>query len=538
MMKDKVKRLELSDDLINKYGIIDAYYNSEKIEIMYTNKNGKDDVITLAVMKYASDSINQLDSLVNGSMSLEAFTHLKHYLSMKLEPRWNEIYIPYIGKVNDEVSKSKSKGTLEQELTQKYCFKSMKDTKEIYYYDTTNGIYLKDADWLIEQECIKYYPEIGTKDVNDIKNRIIWSNYIDRTEFDPDIEWLCCKNVMINLLTGESKKHDPNFMATVQIPHTYVNLDKTPCKPLPYKILNFLHEVMSNDDDVETVLDFIAYCLWRGFPFHKWLLFNGSGRNGKGVTTELITRFIGYKNVSNETLHRLLSNNFATASLYNKMINVDADLSSDEFKQTGMLKKLTGNDWIIAEHKFKEPFHYKNYAKLIFSANKMPITPDESDAFFVRPIIINFPNQYLGDKADPYLIEKLTTEAEMSALLNLILKRLPRVLKDGISRTSTIDENYTKYMQSSDPIRLFAETSTKKVLDALAWETKDSVYSAYEKFCSDRNLPKESSETFSRKFKQQDCVYKQKNVKGVNTYVWINIIIIDNKEADQDQDTL
>jgi phage/plasmid-associated DNA primase len=88
---------------------------------------------------------------------------------------------------------------------------------------------------------------------------------------------------------------------------------------------------------------------------------------------------------------------------------------------------------LLAERKFTSPFKFVNYAKLIFSSNQIPITPDETDAFFARLIIINFPNQYLGDKADPYLIEKLTTEQELSGLLEVVLKRLPRVLKNGIT---------------------------------------------------------------------------------------------------------
>ena len=389
--------------------------------------------------------------------------------------------------------------SFEKQLTKKYHFKSMKDTKEVYYYDTTDGIYLKGADWLIEKECIKYHPEAKTNNVNDTKNRIIWANYIDRSEFDPDIEWLSCKNVMINVKTGKVKEHSPDFMATVQIPHVY--LHRTPHVPLPYKILKFLNEVMPSPDDVETVLDFIAYCLWRDFPFHRWLLFNGSGRKGKGVTTELITRFLGRDNVSSETLERLLRRDFASAGLFGKMANIDADLSSEELGQTGTLKKLTGNDSIPAEFKFRPIFHFKNYAKLIFSANKMPITPDESDAFFARPLIINFPNQYLGDKADPYLIDKLTTEQGMSSFLSLILKRLPRVLKYGISsKKSTIEDTYVKYMQSSDPIRLFTELSIKRVpSENNWWQTKDEVYEGYERFCMDKKLPKESPETFSRR---------------------------------------
>jgi hypothetical protein len=91
--KDKVKRVELTEELINKYGIIDIYYNSEKIEIIFTNNKGNEDLISLPVMKYGSDSIKELDALVNGSMSLDAYSRLKWYLSLKLLPIWDQIYI-------------------------------------------------------------------------------------------------------------------------------------------------------------------------------------------------------------------------------------------------------------------------------------------------------------------------------------------------------------------------------------------------------------------------------------------------------------
>jgi putative DNA primase/helicase len=426
---------------------------------------------------------------------------------------------------------------LEQQLTKKYHFKSMKDTKEIYYYDTNKGIYLKDAEWLIEQECIKDNPDARTNNVNDIKNRIIWSNYVDREAFNSDLDWLCCSNVMVNIRTGEIKQHSPDFMATVQIPHKH--LYNTPCVSAPTKILKFLHEVVASAEDVETILDFIAYCLYRDLPFHRWLLFNGSGRNGKGVTTELIKRFLGFDNVSSETLERLLGNNFAAANLVGKMANIDADLSSDELRPTGMLKKLTGNDSIPGEIKFKQAFHFKNYAKLIFSANKIPITADESDAFFARLLIINFPNQYLGDKAKPYLIDEIATPEEMSGLLSLVLKRLPRVLKYGISTNSTIEGTYNKYMESSDPIRLFSELAIITINDEYNWETKDNVYSAYTNFCSDKNLPKESAETFSRRLKEVTGLdYKLKRVGKERVYVWLKMKLTDYKQAEADQEIL
>ena len=70
------------------------------------------------------------------------------------------------------------------------------------------------------------------------------------------------------------------------------------------RIMNFMHQVMA-PEDVEAVLDIIAYCLWRDLPFHKYLLFNGSGRNGKGTMLAVIKAFLGGQNVSGESLHKL-----------------------------------------------------------------------------------------------------------------------------------------------------------------------------------------------------------------------------------------
>ena len=430
----------------------------------------------------------------------------------------------------------------EKELIKKYHFKATTDTEELYYYDEPGGVYVKGGEWLIKRESVKFNPCITTSGVDQIIKHITWSNFIDRSDFDKDIEWLCCKNVMVNLKTGETAPHSPDFMTTVTIPHNYLNY-KTPCVPRPTKIMKFLYQVMSYEN-VETLLDFIAYCLWRAFPFHRWLLFNGSGRNGKGVTTNLITRLLGARNVSTETLHRLIETRFASAKLYGKMANIDADLSSQALKHTGILKKLTGGDSVPGEFKFKNPFEFVNYAKLIFSANTIPITPDETDAFFARLLIINFPNQFLGSKDNPNLIDELTTEEEISALLSLVIRRVPRVLKFGISYSAShsIEDNYLKYIRSSEPVRYFAETALRNDDAPSSYETKVLVYDAYCKFCDENNLPVESSYTFSRKLKKEgyfDIQIRIGGKKEPKIWVWRNIRLIDWKKIDdEDQQVL
>ena len=100
---------------------------------------------------------------------------------------------------------------------------------------------------------------------------------------------------------------------------------------------------------------------------------------------------------------------------------------------------LATGDRINAQHKFKDSFEFEPNAKLIFSANTPPKPPEDVDnSYYRRWILIPF---YLRKKCffcnkqivkDPDLSEKLTTEEELSGLLNLVLKapqRLPTKTK-------------------------------------------------------------------------------------------------------------
>jgi hypothetical protein len=89
----------------------------------------------------------------------------------------------------------------------------------------------------------------------------------------------------------------------------------------------------------------------------------------------------------------------------------------------------------------------------------------------------------------------LTTKEELSGLLRLVLRRLPRVLERGIGNLAAggaeiIEQNYDKYMLSSDPIRAFLEKCM--MLDNISRETKENVYDAYRRFCNYYNLGVES----------------------------------------------
>ena len=272
------------------------------------------------------------------------------------------------------------------------------------------------------------------------------------------------------------------------------------------------------------------HCLWRDYKYANFLILNGFGQNGKSVLQNLIKRFLGKHNISAESLERLLNKQFAPASLYNKLVNIDADVSGDGLiKNTGVLKKLTGNDESPAEFKYKTPFKFQNYAKLFFSCNKIPQTDDETDAFFRRPIIVNFTQQFLAEKDDPHILEKLTTEEEFSGLLHELLGRLPRIIRQGIRPTTnkTMREIYNKYIQSLNPIRFFAE----KALDVVVGNMipVQGMYDLYSQFCRAHRMAIMSGGAFSRELGKLGFQKDQRMHNKVRAYYWLNVKVKDWK---------
>ena len=75
------------------------------------------------------------------------------------------------------------------------------------------------------------------------------------------------------------------------------------------------------------------------------------------------------KNVSNIPWQEI-GDKFKTAELLGKLANVFSDLPSKSIDDTGIFKVVTGEDYLMAEKKNKNPFKFKPFARLVFSCNE------------------------------------------------------------------------------------------------------------------------------------------------------------------------
>lgn len=371
-------------------------------------------------------------------------------------------------------------------------FITMWDNSEIYFY---NGSYYEPKGENLIKDLTQQF--LGEAVKNKIVSEVI--GYIKRKPnekreiFNTPLNLINLRNGIYDIGTGKLLPHSPLFCFLNEIP-----VDYDPKATCP-NCNKFFTEVVY-ETDIPVIQEFFGYCMYREYLIHRATMFLGGGKNGKSTAIEVLRRLIGSKNTSNKSLQELTYHRFAKSSLYGKMLNAVADMSSQALTETGIFKILTGNDSIDAEKKFKDSFSFTNYAKLIFSANTLPRAEDESYAYFRRWILISFPNVFEGKNCDKDLLKKLTTDTELSGLLNLAIKGLKRLLENGdFSYSKSVDEVYEQYKTLSDPVYAYCQEYLRCVVGKGI--LKSDLRAHYLKWCKKNKLPTEPANIFTQRLK-------------------------------------
>jgi len=328
----------------------------------------------------------------------------------------------------------------------------LKDTNVIYVY--INGVYKPEGEQIILQTIRKALGKQCTiYDRNEVKAMVRDVTLTDRSIFTSNPEKkVCLENGVLNLDTLEFTEHTPKEYFLSKSPVKY-DLDAI-CP----RIEEFLNQIVDKSD-VQTVYEVVGYCLYPAYPIHKAFMMIGGGANGKSTLLNLIKTFLGTHNCSSISIQELEKNRFATSAISKKLANIYPDIPDIALRNTGKFKSLVGEDLIGAEEKFGKHFTFQNHAKLLLSANKIPETHDNTEAFFRRWMIINFPNQFTQfstPKADTRLLKKLSTQNEMSGLLNKAVTALQELLDRGRFTGDKPTAQWREdYIRKSNPVGAF-----------------------------------------------------------------------------------
>jgi len=289
-----------------------------------------------------------------------------------------------------------------------------------------------------------------------------------------------------------------------------------------------------NSEDILIAQELAGYCLLKDYPIHKAFMFVGGGANGKSTLIKLIKTLLGPENCASVALQHLEMDKFALASLFGKLANLYADLPSRALQQTSIFKMLVGEDLIPGEQKFKNKFFFTNYSKQIFSCNQVPKSPDDSDAFFRRWIILVFPNKFLNEKADKKLMQKLTTSTELSGFLNYAIAGYKRLLiQNDFSYSQSVENVREAYIRMSDSVGAFIMDCVEISPDS--YEPKKNLYVLYADYCRAKKYPITPENTFHRELQKGVRVEdyrKREGAERIQCWRGIKLSLIDTINPD------
>jgi putative DNA primase/helicase len=229
-------------------------------------------------------------------------------------------------------------------------------------------------------------------------------------------------------------------------------------------------------------------------------------------------------------------NRFASVDLYGKLVNTFADLRTDKLENTGPFKMIVSGDMIRAEKKHCQPFTFANYAKLWFSCNNVPESDDIGYAYFKRWIIFHFEHAFTGEERDNNLIDKITSQEELSGLLNLALISLRQLIKDnGFIHADDIEKVADDYRDNSTGIEKYVRDRCKVTKSEKDYEICRDLFSDYYDYCKERKIDVKDDNVFGMELAEMHIVRERISTsKHQREYCYVGIKLKSEKKPESE----
>lgn len=330
---------------------------------------------------------------------------------------------------------------------------------------------------------------------------------------DPQERWINLRNGLLDWRTGQLHPHTPDVLTTVQlqVPHE-------PDATCP-QFDEFLGQVVA-PDDIEVIWELLGYLLFNGNPWHKAVMLVGEGRNGKGTLLRILRAIIGKANYSAVSLHDLVNTRFSTASLFGKLANIAGDIDGKYLESTALLKAITGEDSVSAEHKGRDRFDFEPWAVPVFSANKIPGSADVSIGYLSRWIVIDFPHSFVG-REDKTLTGRLLTELEGITARAVLALRTTMTRGQLRSSDSTIAAT-RQFRRNVNQVEVWVDECCE-VWPAHPFARRSALYSDYKRWAARDGHRPVSAQEFYRRLKIVEGVDEARDNTGIRGFTGLEV---------------
>ena len=376
-------------------------------------------------------------------------------------------------------------------------FANIIESDTLYVYEADSGIYDSTGEAVVRQLLTEGLKDQFTSNAkNQTLEHIRGRNSLRSDEMGGP-EWkIAAQNCVIDLDNTEQLDHDAQYMFMSQL-----GCDFDPDAEAP-RFEQFLEEVVPKQSDRLKLQEFAGYTLhhW-GLPHHKALFLVGPTASGKSTFLDTINAMLGEGTTASLTPQQMTSERFAGAELFEKWANIRNDIPKATVENTGTFKEIVGGDPLKAEKKYQDPFRFEPRAKMLFSANQLPETDVDDEAFYRRILLCPFPETVPKDQRDKDLDDKLQTE--LAGVLNWAIEGLYRLREQGgFTGDRSPGETQNTWQKWGDSVSRFANDALS---DASEDESipKSTLYKAYLEYCRQESIPSDTQHAMTRALKQE-----------------------------------
>ncbi|QFY89681.1 hypothetical protein D5125_09375 [Magnetovirga frankeli] len=215
------------------------------------------------------------------------------------------------------------------------------------------------------------------------------------------------------------------------------------------------------------------------------LFYDPYGRAGKGTLERIIRRLVHALFITAVSPFHWRSD-YHLATLAGSRLNVVGELPEGTPLPSAEFKTVIGGDLLSGRHPTERPFSFVNEAAHLFMTNHFITTKDQSEAFFARWRLVEFPNSRLksGKPIDPDLAERIIQQ-ELPGIAHWALQGAIRLLQQGKFSPSRVhDRLMAQWRRSSNSLDEFIHESCDIGDDSYTYQ-RAAFYRDYVAWCSE-----------------------------------------------------
>lgn len=376
--------------------------------------------------------------------------------------------------------------------------------RQYSHFRVVNGVFYDEGEHRVEDDTMK---EIIVRElqlgVTDRLNkrcgellslmRFMWA-YTEDT----------CSDRYIHLENGTLDTYTDEFTEEKQFTTRRLHAAYDPQCGKPERFLAYLQDLLE-PEDIPTLQEYLGYCLIPTTKAQKMLVISGKGGEGKSVLGQIMAEIWG-DTLYFGSIQKISTDRFARATLIDRLVMVDDDMSLDALPQTHVLKTLiTLNGKTDVEKKGVQSYLAPLHARFLgFSNGTLSALYDRSHGFYRRLILLKTKDRPKDREDQPYLAESILS-SERNQIFLWCLEGLETLLSNMFRFTISPQARRTlaETIRAANPLLDFLESTGYILYDSNGSISSADLYELYRDYCLDNGLPEPNKQTSQQRLREQ-----------------------------------